>query len=92
MTEMTWVLIVLAVAILAGVGVMVTARMRQRPQPARPVAAPAFADGKPVAPQKADNPVRPAGADAMRDPPKDWDKVDQAADESFPASDPPARY
>lgn len=34
-------------------------------------------------------PVRSAGPEAMRDPPKDWDKVDQAADESFPASDPP---
>ncbi len=33
--------------------------------------------------------VRPAGPEAMRDPPPDWDKVDQAADESFPASDPP---
>jgi hypothetical protein len=34
--------------------------------------------------------ARSAGPDAMRDPPKDWEKVDQAADESFPASDPPA--
>ncbi|HMJ94081.1 MAG TPA: hypothetical protein VK472_08285 [Allosphingosinicella sp.] len=33
--------------------------------------------------------ARSAGPDAMRDPPGDWDKVDQAADESFPASDPP---
>ena len=33
---------------------------------------------------------RSAGPDAMRDPPKDWEKVDQASDESFPASDPPA--
>jgi hypothetical protein len=33
--------------------------------------------------------ARSAGPDAMRDPPEDWDKVDQAADESFPASDPP---
>ncbi|MDQ8758357.1 hypothetical protein RCO27_19175 [Sphingosinicella sp. LHD-64] len=33
--------------------------------------------------------TRSAGPDAMRDPPKDWEKVDQASDESFPASDPP---
>jgi hypothetical protein len=34
--------------------------------------------------------VRPAGPEAMRDPPKEWTKVDEASDESFPASDPPA--
>jgi hypothetical protein len=33
---------------------------------------------------------RPAGPESMRDPPETWDKVDEAADESFPASDPPA--
>jgi hypothetical protein len=37
-------------------------------------------------------PVRPAGKDAMRDPPKKWDKVDETSDESFPASDPSAKY
>ena len=37
-------------------------------------------------------PVRPAGPESMRDPPKKWDEVDQALDESFPASDPPAKY
>jgi hypothetical protein len=35
--------------------------------------------------------VRPAGPEAMRDPPPEWDEVDEASDESFPASDPPAR-
>jgi hypothetical protein len=36
-------------------------------------------------------PVRPAGPEAMRDPPRrEWTKVDQASDESFPASDPPS--
>jgi hypothetical protein len=36
------------------------------------------------------DPARPAGPDSMRDPPAEWDKVDEAADESFPCSDPPA--
>ena len=34
--------------------------------------------------------ARSAGPEAMRDPPEEWEKVDQAVDESFPASDPPA--
>lgn len=34
--------------------------------------------------------ARSAGPDAMRDPPSEWTKVDEASDESFPASDPPA--
>ena len=34
--------------------------------------------------------ARPAGPEAMRDPPKQWDKIDESSDESFPASDPPA--
>jgi hypothetical protein len=33
---------------------------------------------------------RVAGTSAMRDPPPDWDAVDEASDESFPCSDPPA--
>jgi len=33
--------------------------------------------------------ARSAGPDAMRDPPREWGSVDQASDESFPASDPP---
>jgi hypothetical protein len=37
-------------------------------------------------------PIRQAGPSAMKDPPKKWDKVDEAVDESFPASDPPAKY
>ncbi|MDR6952384.1 hypothetical protein J2X65_001739 [Ancylobacter sp. 3268] len=33
---------------------------------------------------------RDAGPENMTNPPRAWDKVDQAADESFPASDPPS--
>lgn len=33
--------------------------------------------------------ARPAGPDSMRDPPANWSRVDEASDESFPASDPP---
>ena len=36
--------------------------------------------------------VRDAGPEAMADRPAQWTKVDQASDESFPASDPPANY
>jgi hypothetical protein len=34
--------------------------------------------------------VRNAGPGAMRSDQPEWDKVDEASDESFPASDPPA--
>lgn len=32
--------------------------------------------------------ARHAGPEEMRDPPKKWDRIDEASDESFPASDP----
>mgnify|MGYP005859891473 CR=1 FL=1 len=37
--------------------------------------------------------VRDSGPEAMADSPsREWTEVDEASDESFPASDPPARY
>ena len=36
--------------------------------------------------------VRQAGPEQMRDPPKQWDEVDEMSDESFPASDPPSSH
>jgi hypothetical protein len=35
-------------------------------------------------------PVRDAGPENMEAPPGEWDRVDEAGDESFPASDPPS--
>lgn len=51
----------------------------------------AFADNE-TDPENFDQ-TRSAGPDGMRsDARRTWDSVDQAADESFPASDPPATY
>jgi hypothetical protein len=36
--------------------------------------------------------VRNAGPEGMRSDPPEWDRVDEASDESFPASDPPSTY
>jgi hypothetical protein len=49
----------------------------------------AFAEGE-IVPEDAPGPVRSAGREAMRDPPKEWDEVDEALDATFPASDPPS--
>lgn len=61
-----------------------------QPAPGKAKGAAAFKDGKKVGPKSSDVQVRPAGPDSMKHEPRTWDKVDEAADESFPASDPPA--
>jgi len=50
----------------------------------------AFADGE--GSKENFSHVRSAGVEGMRSDPKNWDTVDQASDESFPASDPPSTY
>ena len=83
--------------ILAGAGAALAgfaalfARRRWSGGDADEVAAPALERGKTepgIAGQS--GAARSAGPEAMRDPPADWEKTDQASDESFPASDPPA--
>lgn len=51
--------------------------------------APAIRGGRPPGWVGYSGSARPAGPEAMRDPPKEWTAVDEASDESFPASDPP---
>lgn len=36
--------------------------------------------------------IRSSGVEHMRHPPGKWDQVDEASDQSFPASDPPGYY
>jgi len=76
-----------ALAALAGAGAALFVRRRRNGE----VAAPATARGKTApGPVGQSGAARSAGPEAMRDPPEDWENVDQASDESFPASDPPA--
>ena len=52
----------------------------------------AMKDGKKPGPKDAPVQVRNAGKDAQADKPRNWDKQDEAEDESFPASDASAKY
>lgn len=52
----------------------------------------AMKDGKKPGPKDAPVQVRNAGKDAQADKPRNWDKQDEAVDESFPASDASAKY
>lgn len=78
-------------AAVAGLAAALFARRRWRGG-GEQVPAPAHQRGKtePGIAGRSGAAARSAGPEAMRDPPPDWDAVDQAVDESFPASDPPA--
>ncbi|MET3927561.1 hypothetical protein [Devosia sp. 2618] len=52
----------------------------------------AMQGGKKPGPKTSPVQVRDAGEDAQADKTKDWDKQDDAVDESFPASDSSAKY
>lgn len=52
----------------------------------------AMKGGKKPGPNDAPVQVRNAGEDALADKPTKWDEVDEAVDESFPASDASAKY
>lgn len=81
-------LVGLGAACAAGIGYLVSRRLMSArdDEPS----APALSGGGAHGSVGSSGNVRPAGPSAMRDPPKDWSKVDEASDESFPASDPPA--
>jgi hypothetical protein len=78
----------------AAVGAGVAAALVRRRRAGRDdddVFAPALSRGKrPAGAVGTSGAARQAGPEAMRDPPKSWSKVDEAVDESFPASDPPS--
>jgi hypothetical protein len=90
---MTWTrnrtIVAAAGAALAGFAAILFGR-RRRAQGGGDQPAPALERGKTApGPVGQSGAARSAGPEAMRDPPADWEKVDQASDESFPASDPP---
>jgi hypothetical protein len=69
-------------ALLASAFLLMTGRDPRQPRVA-------LRGGSP-APRLPKQRVRQAGPEEMKDPPKTWDAVDEASDQSFPASDPPS--
>ena len=85
---------ILPLLAVAGTAMLIASCLRDRP--GRPAARRLAAIHPRVAAGAAGLPaaefVRPAGTGAMRDPPREWDDLDEQIDESFPASDPPGNY
>lgn len=74
-----------------GAGALLWLWRRQWSQPPHCARVTAAAFITPCAPAGAFSQVRDAGPQFIRDEDgEDWDAVDQASDESFPASDPPS--
>lgn len=81
----------IAAACAAGLGYALSSLLRRRSAGgAGPGARPAISGSGGYGAVGESGAARSAGPEAMRDPPRDWDQADQASDESFPASDPPA--
>jgi hypothetical protein len=81
----------IAAACVAGLGYAVSSLWRRRSGGgAGPGARPAISGSGGHGAVGESGAARSAGPEAMRDPPREWDQADQASDESFPASDPPA--
>ncbi len=76
----------LPLLLVAGAGMLALSAMKG----AKRAAAQQTADRTRV--NRGEGPVRAAGTEAMEFPPKRWDMVDEQADQSFPASDPPGNY
>ncbi|MBA3055261.1 MAG: hypothetical protein FP826_10065 [Sphingomonadales bacterium] len=75
---------------LAFAGTAAYALYRYATQHGRRTGHAAFAAGETEDPNFAQ--VRNAGPEGMRGDMAEWDSTDEASDESFPASDPPATY
>lgn len=75
---------------LAFAGAAAYALYKYAQRDAAPTPHAAFADGETDGSNFAK--VRHAGPEGMRSNPPEWDKTDEASDESFPASDPPSTY
>jgi hypothetical protein len=73
----------------AGIGYLVSRRLTRGGDDHDDLPAPALSGGGAHGAVGNSGNVRPAGPSAMRDPPKSWSKVDEASDQSYPASDPP---